>query len=336
MQKMIIKVLVSGAAGDVGQGVLKALATSSLDIDAYTTCISPHSSWLHQSGVTSFIAPLSVDEDYVPFLIRLIKRYGIQVFFPTVDGEITKISREKARIEGETGCQVFVDGEEKVAVSDDKYVTAEFLRRNGFAYPSTAIAAGPDGRDLAYRHGFPLIVKKRSGRGSQDVFRVNDFPELDRRLGDASFVIQEWLDPEQGEYTSGIYLGDDGEIKGVCTFRRKLKGGSTYIAERIVDPVLEQPLAHIAHTLGMKYLNIQSMLRGDELVPFEFNGRLSGTTAMVSKVFNAPEMFIRERILGERLKRVDNPNRFVAMRYYEETYASPEEINKLLERSREI
>jgi carbamoyl-phosphate synthase large subunit len=148
--------------------------------------------------------------------------------------------------------------------------------------------------------------------------------------------MQEWLNPELGEYTSGLYLGDDGEIKGVCTFRRTLKGGSTYIAERIVDPVLEQPLVSIAQTLGMKYLNIQSMLRGNELVPFEFNGRLSGTTAMVSKVFNAPEMFIRERIMGEKLQKVINQSLFVAMRYYEEIYASHEEVNELLTRSKQI
>jgi carbamoyl-phosphate synthase large subunit len=333
---MPVKILVSGAGGDVGQGVLKALAASSLDIEPYTTCIGRHSSWLHRQGVESFIAPLSVSEDYVPFLIRLIRRFGIQVFFPTVDGEITKIAREKARIEGETGAQVFVASVDKVAVSDDKLNTAEFLRSHGFAYPASAAADSPQARELAARQGYPLIVKKRSGKGSQDVFQVNDEAELERRLGNSEFVVQEWLDPDQGEYTSGLYLGDDGEIKGVCTFRRKLKGGSTFIAERIVDPALEQPLEHIARTLGMKYLNIQSMRRGGELVPFEFNGRLSGTTAMVARVFNAPEMFIRERILGERIARVDNPVLFVAMRYYEEAYATPEQIDALLARSAEI
>ncbi|MDD5389275.1 MAG: ATP-grasp domain-containing protein [Gallionellaceae bacterium] len=332
---MPIKVLVSGAGGDVGQGVLKALAASSLDIEPYTTCIGPHSSWLHM-GVKSYIAPLSASEEYVPWLIRLIRHNGIQVFFPTVDGEITKIAREKHRIEGETGARVFVDGMEKVAISDDKLNTAEFLRGHGFAYPASVAADDEKARDLAASLGYPLIVKRRIGKGSQDVFQVNDAAELERRLGDPSFVAQEWLDPAQGEYTSGLYLGDDGEIKGVCTFRRKLKGGSTYIAERIIDPMLERPLERIARALGMKYLNIQSMRRGDELVPFEFNGRLSGTTAMVSKVFNAPEMFIRERILGERLTRVDNPVRFVSMRYYEEAYASPDEIEGLLARSAEI
>jgi carbamoyl-phosphate synthase large subunit len=333
---MTIKILVSGAGGDVGQGIIKALAASSLDVEIYATCISPQSSWLHHPRVQSFIAPLSAAADYISFLIRLIRRYGIQVFFPAVDMEITKISMEKARIERETGCCVFVDDQDKVAISDDKFMTSEFLRTHGFVHPVSAIAADADIRTLVGRLGFPLIVKKRRGKGSQDVLKVNNMKELSWSFDDSSFVIQEWLDPEQGEYTSGFYIGDDGEIKGACTFLRKLRGGSTYLAERVIDPVLEQPLEHIARTLGMKYLNIQSMRRGNELVPFEFNGRLSGTTAMVSKVFNAPEMFIRERILGEKLQRVDNRLRFVAMRYYEEIYASPEDIKALLVRSSEI
>ena len=62
----------------------------------------------------------------------------------------------------------------------------------------------------------------------------------------------------------------------------------------------------MAQAAGLKYINIQSMRRGDKLIPFEFNGRLSGSTAMVSKIFNAPEMFVRERLLGETLTRIEN------------------------------
>jgi carbamoyl-phosphate synthase large subunit len=287
-------------------------------------------------GIISFVSPPSANEDYVNYLIRLIRRFGIHVFFPTVDSEIPKIAREKSRIEMETGALVFVDDLVKVSICDDKFTTAEFLRHNSFAYPRSAIADGHSASDLVAHLGFPLIVKNRSGKGSHNVYQVNDATELEQRFGTSDFVVQEWLDPVYGEYTSGIYLGDDDEIKGICTFRRKLKNGSTFIAERIIDPILEKPLEDIALTLGMKYLNIQSMRRGSELVPFEFNGRLSGTTAMVSKVFNAPEMFIRERLLGEPLARVNNSCVFVAMRYYEEVYAMPNQIDDLMVRSSEI
>jgi carbamoyl-phosphate synthase large subunit len=332
---MVIRVLVSGAGGDVGQGVLKALASSHLNLETYTTCISPRSSWLHK-GIKSFIAPLSADVEYIPYLIRLIRRFDIQVFFPTVDSEIAKIATHKELIESETGVIVFVDSIEKVEITDDKLNTSDFLRAHGFSYADSCIASGRAPFELASHNGYPLIIKKRTGRGSLNVIRVNGELELENFLGDKSFMVQEWLDPSQGEYTSGLYLGDDGQIKGVCTFRRELKGGSTYIAERIVNKKLEKPLEAIALKLGMKYLNIQSMRRGDDLVPFEFNGRLSGSTAMVSKVFNAPEMFIRERLLGESLSRVNDSSSFVAMRYYDEVYANLDDIAALKTRSENI
>ncbi len=333
---MAIKVLISGAGGDVGQGVLKALAASQLDIELYATCISAHSSWLHAADIHGFIAPPSADAGYVDYLIRLIQRFGIQAYFPTVDSEIVKIAQAKARIESETGAAVFVDEPARVSICDDKFQTAEFLRQHGFAYPASAVASEERVRDLVVRLGYPLIAKKRSGKGSQHVRVVRSEAELAPHLGDPNFVVQEWLDPAAGEYTSGIYLGDDGQVKGACTFRRQLKAGSTFIAERIVDPVLEAPLEDMARALGMKYLNVQSMRRGHELVPFEFNGRLSGSTAMVARLFNAPEMFLRERLLGERLERIDNPARFVAMRYYEEIYATPDQIDDLMARSTRI
>ena len=332
---MPIKILVSGAAGDTAQGILKALKGSALDVELYTTCIHKHSSWLHVEE-NSFIAPLSADEGYVDYLIRLIRRFGIQVYFPTVDSEIAKITGEKARIERETGASVFTDDVQKVSVCDDKIHTAEFLQSNDFAYPKSIAAEDPAARDFATGLGFPVIAKKRCGQGSQNVYRVDDPGQLKQYCGDPTFILQERLDPALGEYTTGLYLGDDGAIKGVCTFRRILRGGTTFIAERIIDSALEKPLENMALKLGMKYLNIQSIRRGDELVPFEFNGRLSGSTAMVAKVFNAPEMFIRERLLGESLDRVDDKSIFVAMRYYEEVDAAPKQIDSLEKRSAEI
>jgi carbamoyl-phosphate synthase large subunit len=329
---MSINVLISGGGGDVGQGVAKCLETSTLDVKLFLTCIREDSSWLHK-GHTAFIAPLSASEDYVPFLIRLMNKHAIHVFIPTVDSEIAKIAREKERIEAETGALVFVDAPEPVDICEDKNETAHFLRANGFAAPTSAVLGTPEAEALRKELGFPLIAKKRQGQGNTDVFVIKEDAQLDALSGDQSFMLQEWLDPKGGEFTSGIYLGDDGEVKGICTFRRKLKGGSTFIAERVVDPTLEEPLEAIARQLGMKYLNIQSMLRDGVLIPFEFNGRFSGTTAMVGRVFNAPEMYIRERLLGETLERVDDTTLFTAMRYYEEVYSTPDEVDRLKARS---
>ena len=330
---MTNRILVSGAGGDVAQGVLKSLQGSNLKLDLFATCVTPYSSWLHKDGIRGFVAPLATSSDYVPFLIKLMRKHHIDVFFPTVDSEILKIAKEKLRIEAETNAIVFVGDVDNVEVTVDKLKTAKFLQKFGFQYPVSVSAADPAALALEKQFSYPLIIKKRSGRGSQDVYKVNSRDELTHFLGKDEFLIQEWLDPCDGEYTSGIYLGDDGHVKGICTLRRELKHGSTYIAVRVIDPRLETPLEGIARRLGLKYVNIQSMRRGDLLVPFEFNGRLSGSTAMVSRVFNAPEMFIRERLLGEELQRAVNDYQFVAMRYYEEVYANPASIDDLISRS---
>lgn len=333
---MKIRVLVSGAGGDVGQGVMKALFSSCLNIEIYTTCISKESSWLHHKDVIGFIAPYSDDEDYIDWIIKLIQKYQIDVFFPTVDSEILKISLQKHRIETETKCKVFVDDVDKVKICSDKYKTAKFLKENNFPYPLTAIACKSELFLFLEKCGFPLILKKREGKGAQDVFKIEDEIQLHNYLENDAYIIQEWLDPSFGEYTTGIYLGDDGNVKGICTFKRKLKGGSTFIAERVIDPILEKQLEDIAKVIGMKYINIQSMRKGNELVPFEFNGRLSGSTSMISRVFNAPEMFINEKILNKNLTRIQNSEKFIAMRYYEEIYTSQENIYDIEKRSKLI
>lgn len=326
---MQIKVLVSGAGGDVAQGVMKALLSSRLDILIYTTCISRYSAWLYKPEVQGFIVPPSSHKDYIDFMIRLINKLDIQVFIPTVDSEILRIADNRERIEADTNAKVFVGGYKSVRVCDDKLRTVSFLRKNGFRFPDTSLAIESEASLLLERVGFPLILKPRTGGGSRHVRKIHNMTEFEECMGNEDQILQEWLDPSGGEYTSGIYIGDDAEVKGICTFKRILKGGSTVVAERIIRPDIDEQLTSIAIKLDLKYVNIQSMMSGDTIIPFEFNGRLSGSTAMVAKVFNAPELYIREKILGHRIEKCSDDRTFVALRYFEEIYTSIETINKM-------
>lgn len=329
---MQIKVLVNGVGGDVGQGVIKALKSSSLDLKIYAMCISHSSSWLYKSD-NSYISPFSNSKEYIPFLIDFINEHKIDVFFPTVDGEILKISQNKREIEEKTGVKIFVDNESMIDICDDKYQTIVFLKNNGFDFPQTILASDINAEKFINNLKKPPVIKKRRGRGALDVFIKADDSLIKKYLGNGEYIFQEFLDCED-EYTSGVYLGDDSEIKGICTLKRELKCGSTYKAERILDEKIEENLKNIAKKLGMKYLNIQSKRVGDKIFPFEFNGRFSGTTGIISqKVFNAPEMFIKERFLKMPVEKSTNRDFFMVMRYLEEVYANEKEIEDLKKRS---
>ena len=65
----------------------------------------------------------------------------------------------------------------------------------------------------------------------------------------------------------------------------------------------------------MKYLNIQAIYENNKVLPFEFNGRLSGTTGAMRQIFNVPEMFIKECILKEYITPSDNKEKIFLSHY---------------------
>lgn len=329
-----IRVLVDGVGGDVGQGVVKCLQDSALSVDIYASCISEQSSWLYKIE-KSFIFPYVKDEIYIDYLINFLNEHKIDVFFPTVDSSLIKLSKYKEHIESKTSAIIFIDNIEKISICDDKLRTSEFLETNNFPSPSTVSLKDKKAvLALVDKYGYPLIVKPTSGNGSKDIFLISDDSELKPYLGREDLIIQQYLDISQGEITSGIYLGDDGQVKAMYVLRRELKGGSTYKAERIFDEDLESKLSVIACKMGMKYINIQAVYLNNLLLPFEFNGRLSGTTGVMRSVFNAPEMFIRERILGEKLEPANNRKKIYFSRYSEEVIYTEEDIAQLKSRSK--
>lgn len=324
-----IRALVSGAGGESGQGVLKALQQSDLPVELYAMCIRRESAGLHQPGVMGFVAPFSHSPEYIPFVTDLIEQFGIDAFFPTVDSEIGLVSAAKRELTTRTGASILVGEPAQVAVTQDKSETIRFLQQHGFEFPKTFLANDSNLLASISSLGFPVVVKPRSGNGSRDIHLVNSATQLAPWIGNSRYLVQEWLDPENGEFSTGIYIGRDGQWRGSCTLKRELRGGSTVIAQRVSDRALEQPLEEIAEALGLTYLNIQSMRRGDHLIPFEFNGRLSGSTAIVARVFNAPEMFIKEYVLGESVEKQVGLDQFTAIRYYEEVFVSPNQLSDI-------
>jgi carbamoyl-phosphate synthase large subunit len=329
-----IKVLVDGAGGDVGQGILKSLLDSKLNLELYASCISTSSSWLYKVD-NSFIFPLVSDADFIEFLINFLNKKNIDIYFPTVDSTLLKISENKELIEERTNTKIFIDSYEKIAICDDKYLTNKFLVEHNFDAPLTISMDSKDLDSFLENNKYPFILKTKSGNGAKNVIKINEFRELKPFLGNDSWMLQEYLNIES-EITSGIYIGNDVETKGVYILKRTLKCGSTYQAERIIDTVLEVKIIEIAKVMKMKYLNIQAVYENGRLLPFEFNGRLSGTTGAIRQLFNAPEFYIREVILNEHITPPINNEKIFFTRYNEEVIYTENDMAELFRRSEVI
>jgi carbamoylphosphate synthase large subunit len=99
---------------------------------------------------------------------------------------------------------------------------------------------------------------------------------------------------------------------------------------------MSNQLIILAKKLKMKYLNVQFFYIDSKVIPFEFNGRLSGTLIMISKVFNVIELFIREKIFKEDINPQISEEIFIAMRYYSEVYTTPSKVEDILLRSENL
>ncbi len=326
-----IRVLVDGVGGDVGQGILKSLLNTKLNIELYASCISDKSSWLYKIE-NSYIFPLVSDKNFIDFLVDFINEHKIDVYFPTVDSTLLKISKYKNFIENKTNVKIFIDNLQKIEICDDKYLTNKFLVKNSFYAPKTVSMDDSNLNEFLLKNKYPLILKTKSGNGAKNVTKVNNYEELKPFIGNSSWLLQEFLNIEN-EITSGIYIGEDKEIKGIYILKRTLKSGSTHHAERIIDETLEKQLIDIAKKMNMKYLNIQAVYENNKVLPFEFNGRLSGTTGAIRQIFNVPEMFIKECILKEYIAPSDNKEKIFFTRYNEEIIYTQNDIDNLKTRS---
>ena len=326
-----IRVLVDGVGGDVGQGVLKSFLDTELDIELYASCISNTSSWLFKIE-NSYIFPLVREDGFIDFLIDFINGNKIDIYFPTVDSSLLKISEYKSFIESKTNVKIFIDVLEKIRICDDKFLTNKFLINNSFNAPKTISMEDILLDKFLSENKYPLILKTKSGNGAKNVMKINSLEELKPFIGNSAWLLQEFLDI-QNEITSGIYLGNDGEIKGIYILKRTLKSGSTHHAERIIDKNLEEQLVNIAKKMNMKYLNIQAVYKDNKVLPFEFNGRLSGTTGAMRQIFNVPEIFIRENILNQYIEPSNNIEKIYFTRYNEEIIYTEKDLNELIKRS---
>lgn len=329
----MLKVIVTGAGGDVASGVIDCLLAADIKTDIYLVGSNKYASSMY-STVKSFIVPTVKDPEYITKLIQIILDHEIDVLIPTIDSEISLISHNKSFIENNSRCLVLVGNTESVDICSDKKLTIDFLKRNGFSFPKTELYNDIGLSNFLKTNNYPFILKNRFGNASKEVYLINRESELYQFDFNNNFILQEYLDPTSGEYTTGIYTDKSGLTIGSCTLRRTLVNGSTQIAEIVQDPENEQNLNQIAIKLGLPYLNVQSIKVNGKLIPFEFNGRFSGTTGIIRKVFNGPELQIKEYFLNESLVCLEKRDNFIAIKYNNFMYIDETMVFELENRSR--
>lgn len=262
-------VLVTGCGGDIGLGIGKILKSS--NIAATIVGCDIHN---EHPGEMVFdkceIVSRANSDDYFERMHEIIKKHSVELIIPTSEPELRFLSEQNI-YESFNGIPMICANERAISIGFDKLLTANFLKSLDMPYPWTMIVKDGPPKSI------PCIIKSRQGAGSRDVNLVDkelvEYYSSNRQ----EYIWQEYLQPDDQEYTCGLYKTGNGEAR-VIVIKRHLHGDATGYGEVVHNDEIEKQLIKLAQALELKgSINVQLRLTDRGPVIFEINPRFSST-----------------------------------------------------------
>jgi len=323
-------VLVTACGGIVSQGIIKSLKLSNMKKDhtvmyeIVTTDIDAQATGLYRSNA-GIVVPSTSSPDYIDSIIKICQEKNIRAIFVGSTEELLPITFAKEKIEKETGAVVLTNTIDVISTALDKWKTFEFLKKNNLPCAESSLPENQE--EFIERFGFPLVVKPREGYGSLHFYIVNDRDEIRQAISAIQKagwhpIIQEYLDGENVEFTSGVVVDRTGmNVMSSISMKKTLKQGQTYKA--FVDDFHD--IRKSAEETALKFrckgsINIQAKMIENTPKIFEINPRFSATCPIrAASGVNEPDIVFRNFVLGEEIK-INAYQKLVCMRYWNEVY----------------
>jgi carbamoyl-phosphate synthase large subunit len=327
----MIKVLVTGAGAVLGQGIVRALRISDLQLEiaaADPNPLSPALFWVDRG----YIIPPANDPEFIRCFSDVLDRERPDIVLVGTDVELPPLAQHREALEDASGTRILVSSPRVVDIADDKYETFRFLVDAGLNPPLSALPDDPASvHRLIERVGYPLIVKPRIGARSVGVSIVNNDEELKAAIaGRSGLVVQELAGAADQEFTSSA-LVFDGVAEASVVMRRDLRDGNTHRA--YVEPFEELNLfvreaAEALQPFGPVNFQFRTDAQGKPRV-FEINARFSGATPLRALAgFNEVEMCIRRLLFGEPIQAAPLRNGII-LRHLTETFVTDSDLARL-------
>jgi carbamoyl-phosphate synthase large subunit len=312
-------ILVSGASGVVGYGILRSLRSQRADL--FTVGTSIYSDSAAPGFCDRFeLAPRTDGNDYLPWLLGLIRDHSIDLVIPGLEIDMYFWIKHTRAIE-EAGARCVLNSPELIAVCEDKWVFFESL---GTAAIPCAIptSLSQDYDALQREFGLPFLLKPRSGFGSKGIVKIDGEESFARHRAAMGVVLmaQPIVGSDDDEYTTSVFGDGAGSYCAAMTLRRLLgREGFTQSAEVVpggeFTSILEMLCAHF-RPLGPTNVQFRKTESGIKLL--EINPRISSSTSMRTAFgYNESSMAV-DFFLEQRLPLQPSIRRGRAVRYTED------------------
>lgn len=243
----------------------------------------------------SILTPLIYDNNYIEFLLEYCLKNSIKAVISLFDIDLPVLAKNKKKF-ADNGITVIVSDLEFIQICNDKWLTYNFLIKNGFNTPASFLTI--EEVLIAIRNdsiNYPLIIKPRWGMGSIGIFQVDNQEELEilykktqksidesylkyesQQAPEKSIIIQEKMAGD--EYGLDIFNNLNGEFLA-CVAKKKLamRAGETDIAEIVENKKLFEigkKISQLSKHIGN--LDVDCFWVDNEFYILEMNCRFGG------------------------------------------------------------
>lgn len=305
--KKNLSILVLGGQGcSVAEGMLKCLRSAGFEKISILEH-TEHAVHLSRVEVTHISKETPDDgEIYIDYLIGLCHKEGIKILLPGSTWEAKVVSLYSIKLK-DAGIVPLANNHKVISLGDDKWNTYKELKALEISTPQSSLSIDEVLLDKTTK--YPIIIKPRQGRGSQNIFVANTPEELKVictyfDLKNLRYLIQEFVGNKDSEYTVGVLSDKDGKVSQSIVMRRLLMGGATGYAEVCKHSFINDFCEEVASKIGSTGpINIQLRLdENNKPQVFEINPRFSGSAPMrMLAGLNEPKLVIDNFYFNEAI-----------------------------------
>jgi len=275
------RILVSGASGIVGYGILKSLGIGNPDLELIGTTI------YNDSVAPGFcdileIAPPTIDSSYIPWLLNVIDNLHVDLIIPSIEIDLYTLVEHRVEIERQN-CKIVLNNPNLISLCKDKWLFYKYLQENNLPYAIKSTLEN-NFEYLQSAFGLPFLLKPRRGFGSKGIIIIDSESVYDHygALVGENLMVQPLIGTEEEEFTVSVFGDGLGSYSAHITLQRKLS--SQGFTEKALVCELEEgesvfkDLCSYFKPLGPT--NFQFRRDNGNLMLLEINPRISSSTSI--------------------------------------------------------
>ncbi|MBD3215957.1 MAG: ATP-grasp domain-containing protein [Candidatus Lokiarchaeota archaeon] len=302
MKKMNgIKVLVTGAGGPAGMGVIKSLKLSDLDINILGADMDKYAPGLYISD-KSFIIPAADNEKFSEKILEICDLEDVDIIIPTVDQEVVIFSKFMDRL-NKIHVKIMIPNLQNILNCINKWKTYNICKKERLDVPLSIQVTRENIIENMSELDFPIVIRPYQSRGARGISFIQSKDEIPAAIRKAEkysdkYMIQEFVPGPV--YTVSCLLDQKSNIKASIVLK-KLKekpstggvaiAGKTIVNEEIRE--LGEKYAKALNWVGICSPEIKFDINENKYKLMEINPRIFGYNYLASVAgVNLSELYI--------------------------------------------